>query len=356
MKQNNMNWTIYDIAREARVSAKTVSRVLNDKPGVKETTRAKILDIMRKVQYHPHMGARALRGKRQGCIGITVPAPLNVAPLSQSFFIWLFGELFRLFSPRGEYLCFDMNPFAAQPKPDYARGLWQQLYKACIVVGPLALEDKTIFRIHESGVPYVVFGRLDGFPECSYATVDYEEGCYESTKFLIKRGHKRIAMLKAFSGYEPGLERRRGYLRALEEAGLTPDENLIRSVTFGSRNIANVVHRLLAQSDVTALLDCSGVEDGASIREGARRAGKVPGKDFEVLSWTYADNGAVLAEACAHMWLPVREAASEGLELLGEWIDEKRAGPIHVLYRPVLNEKVTGGEIPKPKRLFDVLD
>ncbi len=355
MKTPN-SWTIYDIAREAGVSAKTVSRVLNGKAGVKESTRAKILNIMRQVEYHPHIGARALRGKRQGCIGITVPAPVNVAPLSQSFFIWLFGELFRLFGPRGEYLCFDMNPFAALPNPDYARGLWQQLYKACIIVGPLALGDKTVVKIHQSGVPYIVFGRLDGFPECSTATVDYDEGCYISTKYLINKGHRRIALLKAFSGYQPGLERRRGYLRALEEVGIPPDENLIRSVNFGARNIANVVHRLLVQSEVTALLDCSGVEDAWSIREGSRRAGKFPGKDFEVVSWTYADNGVVLSEASAHVWLPVREAASDGLEQLADWIEGKRNGPISVVYRPVLYEGLAGEEVPKPKRLFDVLE
>lgn len=349
-------WTIYDIAREAGVSAKTVSRVLNAKPGVSEPTRSRILDIMRRVDYHPHMGARALRGKRQGCIGITVPAPLDVAPLSQSFFIWLFGELFRVFGLSGEYLCFDMNPFAASPNGDYARGLWQQLYKACVIVGPLALQDKAIYRVHESGLPYVVFGRLDGLPECSSATVDYEEGCYASTKYLLDRGHRRIAMLKAFSGYQPGLERRRGYLRALNEAGIEPDETLIRSVDFGAQNIANVVHRLLARTDVTALVDCSGTEDARSLREGARRAGRVPGKDFEIVAWTYADDGAVLSEATAHVWLPVREAASEGLEHLAAWVSGQRNGPVKVLYRPVLREKVTGGEVPKPRRLFDLLD
>jgi len=349
-------WTIYDIAREAGVSAKTVSRVLNKKPGVSKETRARILEIMERVNYHVHMGARSLRSKRTGCVGVTLPAPMNVVPLSQGFFIWLFAKLFEIFGSRGEYLGFDTNPYEVSPNGDYGRGIWEQLFKACVIAGPLAVDDTVIGRIHASGIPYLAVGRLNSMPELSTATVNYEEGAYLSTKFLLDRGHRHIAMLKGFSGFNPGLERVCGYTRALREAGIEPEERLIRSVDFGARNIANVVHRLLAEPEVTALIDSSATEDGSSLREGARRAGRVPGKDFEIVAWTYVNNAAVLLEACAHLWLPVREAAAEGLEQLAAWLHGERSGPIHILYRPVMNTKPINGEIPKPRRLFDLLD
>ena len=349
-------WTIYDIAREAGVSAKTVSRVLNGKPGVSKETRTRILDIMQRVNYHAHIGAQSLRNKRSGCIGVTLPAPMNVVPISQGFFMWLFVKLYELFGAKGDYIGFDLNPFSGSQHTDYGRGIWQQLFKACVVAGPLAVDDQVIGRIHQSGVPYVALGRLDGMPECSCATVDYEEGACISTKFLLDRGHKRIAMLKAFAGFQPGAERRRGYLRALNEAGLDEDPSLIRSARFDARNIANVVHRLLTDSSVTALIDCSATEDGTSLREGARRAGRIPGKDFEIVAWTYADNAAVLSEASAHLWLPVVEAAAEGLEQLSGWLNGEREGPINVVFHPVLYTRWAQVEVPKPKRLFDLLD
>jgi len=352
----NKSPTIYDIAREAGVSAKTVSRVLNGKSGVAKETRARILEIMERVGYHPHIGAQSLRGPLRGCIGVALPAPMDVVPISQEFFLWLFSELHRIFGSRGERICFDLNPYAVSPKGDYARSVWEHLYSACVVVGPLAVDDTTIGRVHEAGIPYLALGRLDSLPECSGATVDYEEGAYLSTKSLLDRGHKRIAMLKAFTGYQPGVDRLRGYRRALEEADLPFEERLVRSVSFGARNIANVVYRLLADRDVTALVDCSATEDGASLREGARRAGRVPGRDFDVIVWTYTHNAAVLSEACAHVWLPVREAATEGLELLAEWFYGEREGPINVLFNPILDEDVAQKEIQKPRRLFDVLE
>lgn len=349
-------WTIYDIAREAGVSAKTVSRVLNNKPGVSRDTRARILDIMERVNFHAHIGAQSLRSKRTGCVGVTLPAPMDVVPLSQGFFMWLFAKLYELFGAKGDYMGFDMNPYHAMQHTDYGRGIWQQLFKACVVAGPLAVDDTVIGRIHQSGIPYVALGRMDSMPECSSATVDYEEGTYLSTRFMLERGHKRIAMLRAFSGYQPGVERLRGYARALNEAGIQEDPTLVRSVTFDGHNIANVVHRILTDTNVTALIDCSATEDGNSLREGARRAGRVPGKDFEIIAWTYADNASVLDEASAHLWLPVVEATAEGLEQLSAWMNGERDGPISVLFRPVLNTTWARGELSRPKRLFDLLD
>ena len=68
------------------------------------------------------------------------------------------------------------------------------------------------------------------------------------------------------------------------------------------------------------------------------------------------DNAAVLAEASAHVWLPVIDAVTEGIEELAKWTAGERSGPISILYHPILNTNVTRGEVPKPKRLFEMLE
>lgn len=357
-KEHNRDrkWTIYDIAHEADVSTNTVSKVLNQKGGVGEGTRQKIENIMRRMGYRPHIGARGLRAKQNACIGVTVAAPFDVAPVSQGLLLWLFGVLYRVFGQHGEYICFDLNPFTSQTHVDYARGIFEQLFKACVVVGPLCLDDDRIRQIHQTGQPYLALGRLETLPECSSATVDYDAGAYVSARYLLERGHKRIAMLKAFQGCQPGIERRRGYTRALTEAGIPMDENLLRAVKFGAQNVANMVHYLLSDTSVTALIDCSATEDGASLREGLRRAGRTPGKDVEVVTWTYDKNASVMREETARVWLPVREAAEEGIEQLAEWTYGRRKEPINVVYQPVLQESKGEREIEKPKRLFEPLE
>lgn len=350
----NTHWTIHDIARETGVSAKTVSRVLNHKNGVGPEVRARIIHLMEEVGYQPHIGARSLRSRRNACIGVVLPSPPEEVPLSQGFLLWLFTLLYNTFGSRGEFLGFDLNPFGSGEGYDYGRGVWQQLFKACVIAGPMRVDDHVIARIHQSGIPYLTLGRLDSLPECSGATVDYEEGARLSVEFLVRRGHRRIAMLGSFAGFQPGVERMRGYRRALEDAGIPFDPTLTRFVGFETGGVAAGVRELLADPAVTALVDASGTENGLALHEGARRAGRVIGRDFDLVAWTYVNDAVVAHEAAAHLWLPAREAAAQGIGQLAEWLGGRRAGPIKVLHTPVLDVRPKEAEVPLPGRLFDL--
>ena len=347
------HWTIHDIARETGVSAKTVSRVLNHKHGVGPEVRARILQLMEEVAYQPHIGARSLRSHQNACIGVALPSPPEEVPFSQGFLLWLFTNLYDTFGSRGEFLGFDMNPFGMGAGYDYGRGIWQQLFKACVVAGPMRVGDRVIARIHQSGIPYLALGRLDSLPECSAATVDYEEGARLSTEFLIGRGHRRIAMLGSFAGFQPGVERMRGYCRALADAGLPFDPALVRFIGFETEGVAAGVRGLLADFTVTALVDASGTENGLALQEGARRAGRVIGRNSDLVAWTYVNNAVVTHEAAAHLWLPAREAAAQGIGQLAQWLAGHRDGPIKVLHTPVLDIGSKDTEVPLPGRLFD---
>lgn len=346
--------TIYDIAKRSGVSAKTVSKVINNKDGVKLETREKVLEIVEKLGYHPNIFAHSLRANQPACIGVTFSSPINVAPFSPNLFLWLFMRLYSIFGKRGEFICFDMFPYELDKPGNYARGVLDNLFKACIVMGPLYIKDKTIQKIHEAGIPYVAFGRLDSFPELSYATVDYEEAAYISTKFFIKRGHKDIALIQAFNQYQPGVERIRGYKKALAEAGLPFLEDNVKSVDFTARNLISSVNQLLSNKKVTALIDSSGTEHGEAIREGFKKAGRKIGKDCEVITWTYEGRGAVLHEASVHVWLPIRESAAEGMKLLAKQIDGKDDGPIKVLFKPILDlDRKKDRELEPSYRFFE---
>ncbi len=346
-------YTIHDIAHELGVSARTVSRVLNNQTGVGKNTRARVEEFIREVNFHPHSGARSLRRQRLDCIGVAVTAPPDIIPISNDILTWLFFELTRIFNA-GEYIGFDMNPPLRDDHYDYARGVSEQRYGACVVAGPLKVDDPIIHRFNDVGCPYMAMGRLDSCPDVSCATVDYEEAAYISTKFLIDKGHTRIGMLKALDGFQPGVERDRGYRHALEEAGIPFDEALVRPTSFDSDQNIRITHRLLLNRDITALVECSATEDESSIREGARRAGRMPGENLDIVEWTYTYKASIVSEAIAHIWLPLREAGSEGLELLADWFYGRRSDPFQVLYRPILYETPPDGDVEPPRPVFSV--
>lgn len=347
-------WTMEAIARRVGVSTKTVSRVVNGEPGVRDSTRDRVSQFIEEVGYHPHIGARSMRSQTRDCIGCTIPAPMDDVPVHEEFFIRLFSHLYRLFGSRGRYICFDLNPYYGKSLGDYARGLFEGRFAGCILCGPLRPDDTTVERIHSSGMPYLALGRSDNLPECSCATVDYELAMEQSVHLLASRGHTRIGVLKGFHGYQPGAERQRGYVRGHERAGIEADLSLMSNVSFAPERLTATVQQLMADPTVTALIDSSGSENGAGIREGCRLAGRVPGKDVEIVAWTYSSGAAYLLEASHHVWLPVWEAAMEGLELLSRWFDGETEGPIRVIRTPTVSETSSLSKIAPPVRLFDI--
>ena len=350
--------TIYDIARLAGVSGKTVSRVLNNEPSVSPATRDRVSRIIEELGYQPHHGARSMRGQQRDCVGVVFSAPMNKWPVSHQQINWLFFELERIFGARGKFICFDLNPYANSngiDGVDYARALWQQRCNGCLVHGALQLSDKTILRIHNSGYPYMALNRFDDIPDLCSACVDYDEAAFLSAQRLIRGGHKRIGMLQAFHDTQAGKERRSGYVRALEDAGIEIDDSLVRPVSFASNDVAAATLYLLTECKASAIIDCSMLEDPTSVREGARRAGRVAGKDFEMVDWTYSPDSVVLPEACAHVRLPLREAASEGMELLAQWFDRERDEPFQILRQPVLFEADAVRELPIATPIFDTI-
>ena len=353
LKQRN---TIYDIAQQAGVSAKTVSKVLNNKPGVGADTRQRIQEIIESVGYHPHYGARTLRSHYSNCVGVTVVPPLEMVPLSGDFLLWLFAKLSEVFSVQGAYLAFDMAPRQGETcAGDYGRGVWERLFDVCLIVGPLPVGDTVLPRIHATGIPYLSLGRLDEFPEGSTSSVDFFEGAYKSTHFLLERGHRRIALLSTFEGYQPGIDRVRGYQQALHDYNLPLDDTLVRYFNPGQHKLAEVVASLIGQPGVTGFVESSVSEDSRALRQAASRIGRTFGPELETVVWTYMKDAAVLPEAVAHLWAPVLEAAIEGIERLARWASGDGEGPINVLYKTTLTDADHILAVRKPKRLFDLL-
>jgi len=349
-----MRYTIHDIARELGISARTVSRVINQQNGVRRDLRERVEQFVKEVGYEPHAGARSLRKTPQTCIGIVSASPLRALPLSEPLLAWLFGQMYRLFGQRGAFVEFDLNPPSNNGVRDYGRGLWQRRYTALAVVGAFPVTDTLLPRIHDTGLPYVALARLRGAEYCNTATVDYEEATYLSTRHLLARGHKRIGLLMSLDGFQPGAERRAGYWRALEEASVCFEASLVRAIPLAANGVRDGLAALLSEEGVTAVVDCSGAEDAEGLRAGARLANRAIGPDLEMVVWTYTSGACILREAVAHVFLPVRESVTEGLERLSGIIYENKGQGFQILYKPVLFTPEDGPEMKRPRSVFDV--
>jgi hypothetical protein len=76
----------------------------------------------------------------------------------------------------------------------------------------------------------------------------------------------------------------------------------------------------------------------------------------EVVTWTYTNKATVLEEAAAHVWIPILEAAREGIRLFSDWFNGRSEGPVKVLHRATLYKDLEPGEVPKPRPVFSVTE
>ena len=219
-----MNQTkIYDIAGAAGVSLATVSRVLNHPEKVKEATRNKVLRIIKDKGYKPNANARGLASRKSTTVAVVIPelSRASVAEMIQGIddAAKKYGYTIRLFINRDQ---------------SQQEDLWGEVI-ASSVDGILFMNDEmtkeTYRQVEYTPVPVVFVNSLSQKDTIGSVCVDYEDCSYSITKEMINRGNKKIVFVGTEHKYTLNEMKERGYKRAMNEAGLTPE------VIYSSGNI-----------------------------------------------------------------------------------------------------------------------
>jgi LacI family transcriptional regulator len=207
--------TINDIARLANVSKKTVSRVINDSPFVREETREKISAIINELGFAPDPQARGLAFRRSFLIGMIYdnPTPQYVVNMQQGILDAMKGTSFELVirpcNRQDPHFLHDMRAFVER----------QKLFG--VVLPPSVSEDERLIGVLDDiNCPYVRIASISlDSPERMVVTHDHIGGV-EAARHLVKLGHTRIAHISGPSLFRSAHERRRGFAQGLAETGL----------------------------------------------------------------------------------------------------------------------------------------
>ncbi len=228
--------TIRDVARAANVSTATVSHVFNDTRPVSETTRQAVLDAARRLNYRPSAIARSLTTRRTYTVGVVVADVLN------PFFAGIIRGVEDLLWQQGRSLVVCSTDEQPEKEAYYLHLLVERRVDGVLVASTGA--DLPVYaELQHHQIPTVFIDRRPPQPWGPVVETDNVQAGYAATRYLLDRGHTRIAILGRHQALSTVTGRFAGYRQAVAEAGIGLDASL--TVTVDSHQEA-ALQRTLA--------------------------------------------------------------------------------------------------------------
>lgn len=202
---------IHDVAKRSGLSVVTVSRVINNSPSVREANRQKVLKAMEELNYQPNSAAQSLVRGRTGVIG------MSITNFNDSFYDRVIRVVNRKLAEQGYFLALSI----AENEGEGDNFLFQKdRVDGIILLSPIE-EEQYVAELKRKKIPFVLLDNQFSHDDVPSVLVDNYQGGYDATKHLIELGHTRIAYIGGPSVFLSVAERRRGYIQALADAGLS---------------------------------------------------------------------------------------------------------------------------------------
>ena len=264
------NPTIRDVAERAKVSVKTVSRVINREASVLASTRERVLHAIAALNYQPNQAARNLRSARAYAMGLVYDNP-------NPYYI-IGAQNGVLSACREAGFGLQIHPCDSS-SPDLLvelTSLVRHSRLAGLVLAPPMSERKTLIDgLAAQGIPFVRIisapaDPQDGYP-CVY--VDDRDAAYDITKHLIQLGHRRIGFIWGGTSHRSSSERYLGYERALKDYGLALDRKLVIPGDYSFDDGFRGARKLLALLEPPTAIFGSNDEIAAGVLAAAKSSG-----------------------------------------------------------------------------------
>lgn len=216
-EQKSRNPTVYDVAKLAGVSLMTVSRVINNQPKVRSSTRKRVLSAIAQLGYMRNEGARMLKGLPTRMIGLIVP------DLSDAFFASCAQTVQRIARSYGYMTLVAASERDSDLEIEQAQLMANHSISGILIVTSTTGGDTRLRQLQGSGLPIVAIDRpIEGISVDS-VLVENRKYSEEATRHLIEHGHRNIACIGYDGTVYSVMERVEGYTHVMLSAGYKPN-------------------------------------------------------------------------------------------------------------------------------------
>ena len=222
--QPNTNGTpgtarLKDIAERLGVSASTVSRALNNKPGVADGLRRQVLELAAEMNFTPNRAARSLNGS--GTLTVAFVFHQHDLPVSgDTFYLSILRGVEREVAADGYHVMLNTADNTIT-KAGQLRVVHDRLVDGLIMAGP-DLDPRLVLSVAQHGLPMVLVDNSLELTPLDCVVCDDRGGARSAVEHLIWHGHRRIAFAGGPETWASTSERKAGYLKTMRLAGLEP--------------------------------------------------------------------------------------------------------------------------------------
>lgn len=334
LSKSRIKVTIADVARESGVSAATVSLALRNKAGLRDETRQRVLDVAQQLGYLYQASNRAATRLKIDQIGVLVKARANDSAATNSFYGPVLAGIEEICRRRQIHLVYaNLLVDEANVPVDLPRLLTDRHTDGLLVVG-LQVNNSFCTMLQQDDSPVVL---VDAYAEDNpfdAVVSDNLAGAYNATKQLIAQGHRRIAIFGSHPLAFPSVaERRAGYVKAMDEAGLPP---CYWDCSLWPVAAAKVAPTYLAQHpEITAVFACNDAV-AMTLFHAAQEQNRIIPNDLSIMGFDNIDLAQHTNPPLSTMRVDKTGMGRLAMQLLINRIEYPAAAPVHALIHPQL--------------------
>jgi LacI family transcriptional regulator len=257
--------SLIEVARLAEVSTATAGRALGGYGKVSERTRERVLAAAAELGYRPNSLARSMVTGSTHTIGVVVTDVAN------PFFATALRGITDVTSPAGFEVLLANTGGELAAEQRAVTVMSEKRVDGMIVAAARPGEAAHLKHAMSAGVPIVLIDRqVSGVPDADSITVDNDRAAAEAVEHLLELGHRRIGVITEAGdqlarvrsgtrrrGLFPSAVRLRGYVTALQAAGLPVDESLVASARYDRESAYDAMNRLLDLPEPPSAVLCT---------------------------------------------------------------------------------------------------
>jgi len=264
--------TILQVAELARVSQKSVSRVINNEPAVSEETRERILAAIKALHYRPNLNARGLASNRSFLIGLFCDRPGDYLSEFQT------GAVGRCRESHFHLMVEPLDMESAHVEQQVETLVGQLRLEGAILLPPLGDNEVILGRLKEAAIPIVRISPKDNLGTTPSIGIDDRAAARELTAHLLQLGHRRIGFILGRPDHVATRQRYLGFVDEMRARSVPVDDGLVLTGNFEFAGGLECAERMLRATVPPTAIFTSNDDTAAAVIAVARKLGlDVPG-------------------------------------------------------------------------------